>query len=230
MNTGRRLAVIIYAVALAVASVPAYCLGSEIRLPAPSMKSKVCVEEAIVAKKSVRQFKSAPLGIAQVSQMLWAANGNIPHDAITGATTKVIPSAGGFYPLEVYLVTGTKTVRGAPAGIYKYDPDKNSLQLLATGDNRKLLAYASLSQMYIADAPAVVVIAAILEKSTTKYGPRGVRYTYMEAGTADQNMYLEAQAIGLHMATVGAFVDEQVAAVLKFPANVKPLLIAPIGR
>jgi SagB-type dehydrogenase family enzyme len=74
------------------------------------------------------------------------------------------------------------------------------------------------------------VIAAVFERSTVKYGPRGVQYTYMEAGSANQNMYLQAEALGLRMATVGAFDDAQVAAVLKFPPNVKPLLVVPIGK
>lgn len=230
MNICRHFVVTIYAVALVLAYVPATCAEGEIKLPAPNMKSKVCVEAAIVAKKSVRNFNSTPLEIAQASQMLWAANGDLPKDAVAGATTKVIPSAGGLYPLEVFLVTGKDTVRNVPAGIYKYDPHNNSLQLIAAGDSRNLLAYASLSQMYVARAPAVVVIAAVFERSTVKYGPRGIQYTYMEAGSANQNLYLQAEALGLRMATVGAFDDAQVAAVMKFPPNVKPLLVLPFGK
>lgn len=230
MNVGRHLVSTMYAVALALVSVPANCAEGEIKLPAPNLKSKVCVEAAIVAKKSVRNFGTAPLEIAQVSQMLWAANGNLPRDAVAGATTKVIPSAGGLYALEAFLVAGKDTVHNLPAGTYKYDPQNNSLQLVAAGDNRNLLAYACLSQMFIARAPAVVVIAAVFERSTVKYGPRGYQYTYMEAGSANQNMYLQAEALGLRLATVGAFDDAQVAGVLKFPANVKPLLVVPIGK
>jgi SagB-type dehydrogenase family enzyme len=230
MNISRHLFVTIYAVTVVLASVSGTFAEGEIKLPAPSMKSKVCVEAAIVAKKSVRSFGATPLDVAQASQMLWAANGNLPKDAVAGATTKVIPSAGGLYPLEVFLVTGQDTVKGVPAGIYKYDPQTNLLQLVAAGDSRNLLAYASLSQMYIARAPAIAVIAAVFERSTVKYGPRGIQYTYMEAGSANQNMYLQAEALGLRMATVGAFDDAQVAAVMKFPANVKPLLVLPFGK
>ncbi|HMK34720.1 MAG TPA: SagB/ThcOx family dehydrogenase [Desulfomonilaceae bacterium] len=207
------------------------CHGEDrIKLPAARVNGKMSVEAAIVAKKSVRTFSSATLDAAQVSQMLWAANGNLPQDTVAGATTKVIPSAGGLYALEVFLVTGNNTVAGIPAGMYRYDPQTNSLQLVAAGDNRNLLAYASLGQTFVARAPAIVVIAGMFERSTVKYGPRGYQYTYMEAGSANQNMYLQAESLGLRMATVGAFDDAQVAGVLKLPANIKPLLVIPVGK
>lgn len=230
MNICRRLFVFLSAAALAVASVSAHCQETEIKLPPPNLNGKMSVEAAIVGKKSIRNFSTAPLDIAQVSQMLWAANGNIPKDAIAGATTKVIPSAGALYPLEVFLVTGKNTVGTLPEGIYRYDAQKNALQKVAGGDNRNLLAHASLSQTFIARAPAIVVIAAIFERSTVRYGPRGFQYSYMEAGSANQNMYLQAESLGLRLATVGAFDDAQVAAVLKFTPNIKPLLVIPVGK
>jgi SagB-type dehydrogenase family enzyme len=230
MNICLRLFIIFSAMALAVASVPGMCQDGEIKLPAANLNGKMSVEAAIVAKKSLRNFSSTPLELAQVSQMLWAANGSIPKDAIAGATTKVIPSAGALYPLEVFLVTGKDTVATVPEGIYRYDALKNSLKKTAGGDNRNLLAHASLSQMFIARAPAVVVIAAVFERITARYGPRGYQYAYMEAGSANQNLYLQAEALGLRLATVGAFDDAQVAGVLKFPPTVKPLLVIPIGK
>ena len=53
---------------------------------------------------------------------------------------------------------------------------------------------------------------------------------YIEAGNANQNVYLEAEALGLHTATVGAFDDGQVSGALRLPADITPLLIMPIGK
>jgi SagB-type dehydrogenase family enzyme len=106
----------------------------------------------------------------------------------------------------------------------------NSLNQVTPGDNRKLLAAAALSQMFIAQAPAVVVVAAVFERMTGKYGPRGMNYVFMEAGMANQNIFLQAESLGLKVASVGAFQDAQVAAALKLPTGVSPLLVIPVGK
>lgn len=201
-----------------------------IKLPNPALKGKMSVEEALVARKTSRNFKAAPLALQQVSQLLWAADGKLPADAMTGATRRVIPSAGGLYPLELVLVAGEGTVEGLPAGVYKYDSMSNSLQTLMTGDKRAGLAYAALSQGWLARAPALIVIGAVFGRTTAKYGDRGYNYVFMEAGHANQNVCLQAEAIGLHTGTVGAFNDSQVAAVLKLPAGTAPLLVVAVGK
>jgi SagB-type dehydrogenase family enzyme len=211
-------------------SVPAADQSVNIKLPKPVLTGKLSVEAAMLTKKCMRNFSSAPLTAAQVSQVLWAANGNLPTDAITGATCKVFPSAGGLYPLEAFLISGQNTVEGIPAGVYRYNSVENSLNQVTPGDNRKLLAAAALSQMFIAQAPAVVVIAAVFERMTGKYGPRGMNYVFMEAGMANQNIFLQAESLGLKVAAVGAFQDAQVAAALKLPAGVSPLLVIPVGK
>jgi SagB-type dehydrogenase family enzyme len=202
---------------------------AEIKLPKPGFTGVMSVEAAMVAKKSVRNFSSKPLALSQISQLLWAANGNLAYDAVSGATTKVIPSAGGLYPLEIFLLSGKDTVTGLPAGVHKYEPAKNSLETISSGDSRGSLAQAALGQMWLARAPAVIVIAAAFERTTSKYGNRGIQYVFMEAGNSDQNLYLQAAALGLRTGTVGAFHDTAVAEATKLPKGISPLLIVAVG-
>lgn len=203
---------------------------TDIKLPAPSLTGTMSVEKAIVGKKSVRRFSGDALEPSQVSQLLWAANGNLPVDAVAGATYKVVPSAGGLYPLEIFLVTGQDTVKGIPAGIYSYEPKTHSLKLIGQGDVRMNLAHAALSQTWLATAPAVIVVGGVFSRSTIKYGNRGIQYVFMESGNSNQNLYLQAQALGLKVATVGAFNDGQVSSVLKLPSDVTPLLLVGVGK
>lgn len=203
---------------------------TQIQLPKPSLTGKMSVETAMARKKSVRAFSPEGLTQSQVSQLLWSANGDLPVDAVSGATTKVLPSAGALYPLEVFLVTGTNTVEGIPAGVYKYDPTTHALSLLAAGDNRQALAQAAFSQTWLARAPAILVIGAVFARTTAKYGNRGIQYVFMEAGNANQNIYLEGEALGLKVATVGAFHEAQVSSVLKLSADVAPLLLVGVGK
>ena len=73
--------------------------------------------------------------------------------------------------------------------------DRGELRWLR--DLRNRLARAALGQMWLADAPAVVVIAAVYERTTRKYGPRASRYVHVEAGHAAQNLFLQAGALDL---------------------------------
>jgi SagB-type dehydrogenase family enzyme len=202
----------------------------EIKLPPPKLDGAISVEVAMLRIKCVRSYKNkTPLTMAQVSQILWAANGNLPVDAITGPTKKVVPSAGALYPLEAFIVTGKGTVVDLPAGVYQYKPRRHSLKLVVEGDKRTQTAHAALSQMWMKRAPAIVVIGAVFPRTTVKYGPRGMNYVYMESGNATQNIFLQAQSLGLQAAAVGAFFNDKVKAVLKLPKGVTPLMLAPIG-
>ncbi len=174
------------------------------------------------ARRSVRSYGARPLTLREVSQLLWAAQG------ITGADGgRTVPSAGALYPLEVYMVAGK--VEGLPAGLYRYRPRRHDLARVRTGDLRAALASATYGQGWTAEAPAVIVFAAVHERTTSQYGGRGKMYVRMEVGGAFQNVHL--QAVGLRLGTViiGAFDDDKVAAVLGLPPAEKPLGLMPVG-
>lgn len=189
--------------------------------PAQKEKDNLSVEEAIAKRRSERSFHDSPLAKEQLFQILWAAQG------ITGDGKRSAPSAGATYPLEIYAVVGK--VEGLEAGVYRYVPKNHSLEPHLSGDRRKELAVASLGQSFIADAPLVIVITAEYERTTKKYGERGIRYVHIEVGHVGQNIYLQAESLGLGTVAVGAFYDDEVSRVLNLPGNHAPLYIMPIG-
>jgi len=198
-------------------------LAVTVSLPEPRLESEVSVEEALAGRRSVRTYADAPLSLDEVAQLLWAAQG------ITGSGgRRTAPSAGALYPLEVYLAVGE--VEGLDAGLYRYLPDSHELALLRREDVREALAETALSQDWMQEGAVTFIITAVYERSTVKYGERGVRYTDMEAGHAAQNLYLQAEALGLGMVTVGAFNDEQVGSILGIPEEETPLYLIPVGR
>jgi SagB-type dehydrogenase family enzyme len=195
----------------------------EVALPEPSLEGEVPVERALGLRRSVRAFSPDPLPISAVSQVLWAAQG------ITDPTgLRTAPSAGALYPLEVYLVAGD--VSGIRAGVYRYDPRRHRLLLVRDGDPRAGVAEAALDQDWVAKAPAIVVIAAVYERTARKYGKRAERYVHMEAGHAAQNVYLQAAALGLGTTMVGAFRDEDLSRVLGLTGHTKPVGLLPVGK
>ena len=70
----------------------------------------------------------------------------------------------------------------------------------------------------------------MFERTTQKYGERGVRYAHMEAGHVAQNVYLQASALDVGTVLVGAFDDREVKRVLQLPQEEEPLGLMPLGR
>lgn len=205
------------------APLPSQVPLATVKLPEPRLKSPTSLEEALSKRRSVRSFTGAPLKLEEVSQLLWAAQGTT---SATGGRTA--PSAGGLYPLEVYLVAGN--VDGLGAGVYKYKPQTHELMMLGNRDIRQALAEAALNQSSVKDGAIDIVIAGVYERTTVKYGNRGVRFVHLEAGQAAQNVCLQATALDLGTVTVGAFSDDKVKSVLAMPQEETPLYIMPVGR
>jgi SagB-type dehydrogenase family enzyme len=121
-------------------------------------------------------------------------------------------------------------VSGLETGVYHYRPVPHALVLRQSGDRRVELADAALDQDWIAVAPVVLAFAAVFQRTTRKYGERGVRYAHIEVGLAAQNVCLMATSLGLGSVTVGAFDDAAVQAVLQLPESEAPLCLLPVGR
>jgi len=196
-----------------------------VKLPAPAHKGAMSVEEALKKRRTVRHFASRSLNLNQISQLLWGADGvSDPRNFRTA------PAAGATYPLELYLVVGERGVESLAPGLYRYNPQAHVLEpTAATGDLRASVARASLHQTWMAEAPVMVVTAAVYQRCMARYGNRGVQYTHMEVGHVGQNLFLQAESIGLACGIVGAFEDRALAQILKLPADHEPLLIMPVG-
>jgi len=91
------------------------------------------------------------------------------------------------------------------------------------------LADAAAGQVFVAEAPVIIIIGAVFERTSAKYGERADRYVHIEAGHAAQNLLLEAVSLGLGAVPVGAFDDKQVSEILGLPADVRPLYLIAVG-
>ncbi len=88
-----------------------------IKLPQPKYDGEVSVGKALLERRSVRSYKNETLTLAEISQILWAAQG-ITDKKILGKSLRTAPSARATYLLEVYLIAGNVT--DLPIGMYKY--------------------------------------------------------------------------------------------------------------
>ncbi|MGB2705551.1 MAG: SagB/ThcOx family dehydrogenase [Candidatus Omnitrophota bacterium] len=187
-----------------------------IKLPRPKLKSDISLEETITKRRSVRSYSRRELTLNQIGQLLWACQGITDSRPLRAA-----PSAGACYPLEVYIAKED--------GLYRYVPEGHLIEKKSDSDLRKELAQASWGQRFVEEAPVNIIICAVYERVTSRYGKRGIRYTDIEVGHAAENVHLEAVSLGLSSCPVGAFNDKAVSKILDLPDGEKPVYIIPVG-
>ncbi len=202
--------------------VTATALPGVSKLPVSSTIGLVSVEEALRVRRSIRELAPTPLPLADLAQLLWAAQG-----VTAGDGRRTAPSAGALYPLDVYAVAGD--VETLPPGVYRYEPGPHRLEAIIGGDRRMALARAAAEQDFVAEAPAAIVLAAHFARTFAKYGERASQYVAIEAGCAAQNIALQAVALRLASVIVGAFDEAKVCEATSIPRGETPLIIMPVG-
>lgn len=189
---------------------------SPIALPAPDTRGSVPLETVIGERRSRREFSAQPLPISAIGQLLWAGQG------ITGTGgLRAAPSAGGLYPLELYVVTPGETMHYLPAG--------HRIEVRPQSDLRPHLRAAALDQTAVGTAPAIIVIASQTNRTAAKYGALADAFVHLEAGHVAENILLEATALDLAATPIGGFNPRSVERVLALPPAQHVLYLLPVG-
>ncbi len=191
-------------------------MSAILTLPKPNLDGSVSLEQTIAVRRSCRDFQSRSLTLEQIGQLAWAAQGQDVKSKY-----RTVPSAGATYPLELFVVT--------EQGVFGYLPYKHTLEKLIDKDVRSALASAALGQEFIGTASLTMVFAAEFARTVRRYSKRGIRYVFMEAGHAAQNVHLQAEALGLGSVAVGAFDDAAVSKVLSLPDRIEPIYMVVAG-
>jgi SagB-type dehydrogenase family enzyme len=174
----------------------------ELALPSARHQGPLPLEAALHRRRSLRRYASSGLALADVSQVLWAAQG-----VTDGQGHRTAPSAGALYPLRLYLLCAP--LEGLASGVYLYRPETHRLAPVHAQDVRRDAAAAALGQGWIGEAPVVLAISVRGHVTAARYGARAERFIAMEVGAAAQNLLLQAEALRLGGTLVGAF-DEAV--------------------
>ncbi|MFH1472397.1 MAG: SagB/ThcOx family dehydrogenase [Nanoarchaeota archaeon] len=190
-----------------------------IQLPKILAPSGILLEEAIKLRRSKRAEYKPQISFEELSRLLFSAQG------ITSDKKRAVASAGMAFPLELYIIA--KNVETLKQGLYKYLPDTLSIELIKEQDFTQALENACGKYAFVTDAPVNIIIAADFRRTTRRFAERGIMYVHMEAGSAYQNISLEAVNLGLGTVVVGAF-DVKF---LKESLNIalEPLCILPVG-
>jgi SagB-type dehydrogenase family enzyme len=187
-----------------------YPQAPRVRLASPQMTAGAPLWEVMATRQSERRFVEAPLTQAELSQLLWAAQG-LTH-AVNGHVFRAAPSAGALYPVETYVVI--HSVDAVEPGVYHYTVPEHALEQLAAGDYRVPVAHAALDQRMAAEANIIFVWTAVFARGKWKYRQRAYRYVYLDAGHIAQNVALAAVGLGLGSCQIAAIYDDEANAIL----------------
>ena len=95
---------------------------------------------------------------------------------------------------------------------------------------KEALARAALGQMFVAQAPLVIVVVSDTRRSARRYGERGVRlYSVIDGAFVAMLILLAVVDEGLGACFVAAFYDREVQQVLGLPQHIRPIGVIPIG-
>ena len=197
--------------------------GDEFSLPKPDVSHGTPLNLTLKSRRSHRRYSKKAISLNELSQLLWSGQGVTNFFGFRTA-----PSAGALHPLEIYVVVSN--VDQLSPGIYHYKPRSHELVLIVKGDHQKQLAQSANQQSSIKKSAATFIITGDISRVERKYKQRAKRYLHIEAGTAVQNIYLQAVSLKLGTVFIGTFKDNEVTQLMQLPADHKPLGLMPIGH
>jgi SagB-type dehydrogenase family enzyme len=187
-----------------------YPQAERIALPKPENFGGLPTPECIRRRRSVRDYTRQPITLDELSRLIYLTGG------ITGQRwghrLRAAPSAGALYPIEIYPLI--HRVEGLAPGLYHYAVREHALERLREADLRAEIARIGLMQEFLGQANLVLVFSAIFQRLRWRYRERSYRYALLEAGHLGQNVYLAATSMGLGACAVGAFIDDDLNALL----------------
>jgi SagB-type dehydrogenase family enzyme len=198
-----------------------YLQHPKINLPKPSVHLDISV--AVLNRQSLKTWSQKPLSLQDFSNLLFYAAGTTRKALDPDASFRAQASAGKRYPLEIYIVN--LRAGDLQRFVYHYNPETHTLDELWSLDyfNDKII-HDMLLPDWATDAGALCFITGVPERSTSKYGERGYRFMYLEAGAVAHMLHILGSNNGLASTYLGGMDDTIVEKVLDIDGEFETVL------
>lgn len=197
-----------------VLSAAAFAADKVIKLPKPNLNRSGTVMKALSERQSTREYASKALSLADLSDLLWAANGINRSDS----GKRTAPSAMNKQDVDVYVVL--------PEGTYLYDAKNHQLNQVAEGDHRGAVAGG---QAFVKTAPVSLVLVSDISRFGDAKSARNQLMGAMDAGIVSQNISLYCSSANLATVPRASMDFDQLKKVLKLKETQMPMMNHPIG-
>jgi SagB-type dehydrogenase family enzyme len=198
-----------------------------IALPRDRIALATPLDRALDERRSRRELGTPAPSADELGTLLARAYGTCGTRG--GALARPVPSGGGLYPLDVYVLQFP--AGGVDEGIYHYHPGHHALERLRSSCERARIERASMYPEIVARASLMLVVVADMARTRVKYGERAYRLALLEAGHVSQNFYLVCAALGLGIVALDGFYDDRFHEVLDLDGlNEIALVVFAVGR
>ncbi|ACL15587.1 SagB/ThcOx family dehydrogenase [Methanosphaerula palustris] len=206
--------------------------STPIPLPRPEAITvrPVDLRVAIEKRRSVRWFDNEePLSLEELAYLLWCTQG-VQEVVLEQYTLRTAPSAGAAHPLETYLLVNC--VEGLEPGIYRYLALEHTLELINSHPEIALaVTEGCMEQQMVLRSAVTFLWTAVPYRTTWRYGPRGYRDIYIDAGHVCQNLYLAAGPIDCGVCAIESFQDDYMNRLLGLDGKTQFLIYcAAVGK
>lgn len=189
------------------------CFAQTTKLPTPDMKRQtISVMETYKQRKSVREYSAKALSEQDLSDLLWAAQGQNRED---GHLTS--PTAMNRQEIRLYVFT--------EKSVSLYDPQANTLTQVASGDHRGIMASG---QDFVKNAPVVLLMVADMDKFRSN-NQHAQWMVAVDTGIVCENINLFCSAAGLCTVPRGTIDSKAISTLLGLNDNQIPLINNPVG-
>lgn len=190
--------------------------ATTVALP-PSAPMRMALDGAVERRRSVRSYTGDPMPLDYLAAILRAGVGFTGEADVTLTTGSQVqlkfratPSGGGLMPISLYVAA--MKVTGLEPGYYRYDPNEDALVLAGPESIveglRGAVAFPE-EVITLSRANAMLMFVAKPWRSMRKYGNRGMRLVFMEAGYIAQNIHLASTALGFGSLDCSGVYDDE---------------------
>lgn len=206
--------------------------STPIPLPRPEeiQVGPVDLRVAIENRRSVRRFDDEePLSLDELAYLLWCTQG-VQEVVLEQYTLRTVPSAGAAHPLETYLLVNY--VEGLSPGIYRYLALDHTLQRVNSHPEIALaVTEGCMEQQMVLRSAVTFLWTAVPYRTSWRYGPRGYRDIYIDAGHVCQNLYLAAGSVDCGVCAIESFRDDYMNRLLGLDGRTQFLIYcAAVGK
>ena len=181
-----------------------------ISLPKPKF-IKTSLSTAIIHRRSIREYSGRSMSLEDLSTLLYYADGIsgefkfiISEGDEEVKKLRTAPSAGGMYPIDLYVVA--LNIQNLQKGLYQYYPYHNSLKPVENSlSDSKIRNFAEFGEIELSKANFILLYVYNFYVNSLKYGDSAVAYTLIEAGEISQNLQLAANCIGYGACDIGGY-------------------------
>ncbi|RPI19860.1 MAG: SagB/ThcOx family dehydrogenase [Ignavibacteriae bacterium] len=187
------------------------------------------LRNTIEQRRSIRTYSDIPLTINELSYLLWCTQG-VKKNIRGIATLRNVPSAGARHAFETYLLINN--VEGLLPGLYRYLALEHKL-ICVSGDAELAdrISIACLDQNFIKASAVTFFWIAVPQRMNWRYGERGYRYLYLDAGHVCQNLYLCAETINCGTCAIAAYNDNELNNILELDGKEQFVIyLATVGK